>query len=129
MNLHQKIGIWKSLKDQLATIKDQEIALRSEIFKEVFVHPTEGTNTADLPEGWKLKGTYKLNRKLDESALPAILEQLRKKKVNTDQIILYKPTLDTRAYRLMEPDMRHLLEKAMVIEPGAPTLELVEPKK
>lgn len=128
MDLHTKIGAWNTLQCQLAAIKEQEMALRTEIFKEIFPQPTEGTNTADMPEGWKIKGTYKLTRTLDESALPAVLEQLRKKKVKTDSVILYKPSLDTKAYRLMDPDHRHLLEQAMVIKPGAPSLELVAPK-
>ena len=128
MDLHTKIGLWNDLQKQLASIKEQEATLRSEIFQEVFPAPAEGTNTVDMPMGWKLKGTYKLNRSFDESALPAILEQLRKKKVKMDGIVLYKPSLDTRAYRAMDPEHRHLLEQAMVIKPGMPSLELVAPK-
>lgn len=129
MELHAKIGRWNELQRQLGGLKEEEAALRAEIFKEVFPHPTEGSNTADMPEGWKLKGTYKLNLSLDEAALPAVLAALRKKKVNTDAVILYKPALDTKAYRMMDPDHRHLLETAMVIKPGLPSLELVAPKK
>lgn len=128
MDLHTKIGEWHTLQNQLTSMKEREMELRLEIFKAIFPTPTEGTNTADMPEGWKVKGTYKLSRTLDESALPAILEQLRKKKVKTDTVILYKPSLDTKAYRLMDPDHRHLLEQAMVIKPGAPSLELIPPK-
>jgi hypothetical protein len=81
-----------------------------------------------MPEGWTLKGTYKLTRSLDEAALPAVLAELHKHKISTDALIKYKPSLDTRAYRALDPKWQHVLEQAMEIKPGAPSLELVPPK-
>ncbi len=102
--------------------------LRKEIFEECFPTPVEGTATIDMPEGWALKGTYKLTRSIDEAALPAVLAELRKHKVSTDTIITYKPNLSLSNYRKLDPKWQRVLEQAMTVKPGAPTLELVAPK-
>lgn len=126
--LYSKIGRWNELQAKLASIKDEEMKLRKEIFEECFPTPVEGTATIDMPEGWALKGTYKLTRSIDEAALPAVLAELRKHKVSTDTIITYKPNLSLSNYRKLDPKWRRVLEQAMEIKPGAPTLELVAPK-
>ena len=126
--LFSKIGRWTQLSQQLAAIKDEEMKLRKELFEECFPSPTEGTATVDMPEGWKLKGTYKLTRSLDEAALPAVIAELHKHKVSTDQLITYKPNLSLSAYRKMDDKWRKVLEQAMEIKPGGPALELGAPK-
>lgn len=126
--LYSKIGRWNELQAKLASIKDEEMKLRKEIFEECFPTPVEGTATIDMPEGWTLKGTYKLTRSIDEAALPAVLAELRKHKVSTDTIITYKPNLSLSNYRKLDPKWQRVLEQAMTVKPGAPTLELVAPK-
>lgn len=126
--LYEKIGQWNELQRQLEAIKQQELTLRKELFEEAFANPAEGTNTLDLPEGWKLKGNYKLNRKLDEAALPEVLKELRKLHVKTDSLIKYKPELSTTEFRKLTPEQEKVLAAAMVTTPGTPSLELVAPK-
>jgi hypothetical protein len=126
--LFSKIGRWNELQGQLSSIKDAEMKLRKEIFDACFPSPTEGTNNAEMPEGWTLKGTYKLTRSLDEAALPAVVSELHKHKVSTDTLITYKPSLSLSAYKKLDPRWQKVLEQAMEIKPGAPSLELVPPK-
>jgi hypothetical protein len=126
--LYTKIGRWNELQAQLVTIKDQEMKLRREIFAAGFPAPTEGTNKLELPEGWTMKATYKLNRSLDEAALPAVLAELRKHKVNTEELVSYKPSLSLSAYKKLDPRWVAILDQVVTTTPGAPTLELVAPK-
>lgn len=126
--LYSKIGRWNELQSKLASIKDEEMKLRKEIFEECFPSPVEGVATIDMPEGWQLKGTYKLTRSLDEAALPAVIAELHKHKVSTDRLVTYKPNLSISEYRKLDPKWQHVLEQAMEIKPGAPTLALVAPK-
>lgn len=126
--LFAKIGRWNDLVSQLSSIKDQEMKLRKEIFDACFPDPVEGTNKIDMPEGWVLKGTYKLTRSLDEAALPAVVAELRKHKVNTDSLISYKPSLSVSAYKKLDAKWQKVLEQAMETKPGAPSIELVPPK-
>lgn len=128
MNTYERIGEWVQLQRELVAVKEKELALRNIIFAELFPDPKEGTNTFDLPEGWKVKGTYKMTRTLDEAALPAVLETLRKKKVNVEDLIKYKPSLDTASYRKLADAHRSILEQAMTIKPATPSLEVTTPK-
>jgi hypothetical protein len=85
----------------------------------------------DLDQGWTLKLTHKIDRKVDEAALPAVQEQLRLLEINPDPLVKMKPDLDTKAYKalkLVNPDAAKVFEQALIIKPASPTLELVAPK-
>lgn len=108
-----------------------EQALRKEVMALFFPEPVEGTNKFELEAGWSLKATHKIERKVDEAALPAVLQQLREMGVNPDPLIRTKPDLDTKAYRSLvqsNPDAAHVFEQALTIKPGSPTVELIPPK-
>lgn len=110
---------------------EAEQALRKEVMALFFPEPVEGTNKFDLEAGWSLKATHKIERKVDEAALPAVLQQLREMGVNPDPLIRTKPDLDTKAYTSLvqiNPDAAHVFEQALTIKPGSPTVELVPPK-
>ncbi len=110
---------------------EAEQALRKEVMVLFFPEPVEGTNKFDLEAGWSLKATHKIERKVDEAALPAVLQQLREMGVNPDPLIRTKPDLDTKAYKSLvqiNPDAAHVFEQALTIKPGSPTVELVPPK-
>lgn len=123
---------WAEQKDKLATIcapiVAEEMRLRKLVFAIAFPSPVEGTNDVDIPNGWKIKGTYKLDRKLDEAALPIALAELRKQNVVTETLIRYKPEIETKAYKALSDANRMILEQAMTIKPASPTLELIPPK-
>lgn len=112
-------------------VVEAEQALRKEVMALFFPEPVEGTNKFELEAGWSLKATHKIERKVDEAALPAVLQQLREMGVNPDPLIRTKPDLDTRAYRSLvqsNPDAAHVFEQALTIKPGSPTVELIPPK-
>lgn len=126
--LFTKIGRWNELQSRLTSIKDEEMKLRTEIFEACFPNPTEGTNKVDMPEGWMLKGTYRLTRSLDEAALPAVITELHKHKVKTDDVVTYRPNLSLTGFKKLDAKWQKVLEQAITTKPGAPTIELVAPK-
>lgn len=110
---------------------EKEQALRKEIMALFFPAPEEGTNKVDLGSGWTLKATHKIDRKIDEAALPAVFQQLREMNVNPDPLVRAVPALETKAYKSLaqiNPDAARIFEQALTIKPGSPTLELVPPK-
>lgn len=112
-------------------VVEAEQALRKEVMALFFPEPVEGTNRFELEAGWSLKAAHKIERKVDEAALPAVLQQLREMGVNPDPLIRTKPDLDTKAYKSLvqiNPDAAHVFEQALTIKPGSPTVELVPPK-
>jgi hypothetical protein len=110
---------------------EKEQALRKEIMALFFPAPEEGTNKVDLGAGWTLKATHKIDRKIDEAALPAVFQQLREMGVNPDLLVRAVPALETKAYKSLaqiNPDASRVFEQALTIKPGSPTLELIPPK-
>lgn len=110
---------------------EKEQALRKEIMALFFPTPEEGTNKVDLGSGWTLKATHKIDRKIDEAALPAVFQQLREMGVNPDPLVHAVPSLATKAYKSLaqiNPDASRVFDQALTIKPGSPTLELIPPK-
>ena len=122
-----KLAKWREISSQIRVLGEQEMTLRKEIFGEAFKEPVEGTNTLPLAAGWKLKGVYKINRKVDETALPAIREKLEGIGVSLDPLIKWAPGLEIRAYRSLSDATKSIFDQCLVIAPGAPALELVPP--
>lgn len=118
---------WNELKSQIKTLQAKEMALRLKIAKTFFNDPSEGTNTTELGNGWKLKMQYKLDRKVDIAMLTNLAPQLRKH-VNLDELVEAKPVLKISAYRKLEGEGKKLFEQCLETKPASPSLELVEPK-
>lgn len=123
---------WNTAVAQVATCKPliaQEQELRKAVMAEFFPTPKEGVNNLDMGQGWTLKGTYKIDRKVDEAALPAVKEQLRELGINADTLVKYKPELATTSYKALPEQARLIFDTALTIKPGSPTLELIPPKE
>lgn len=127
-----KLKRWSELKEKIAEVctplVTEEMELRKEIFSMAFPSPKEGTNNSELQGKWILKGTYKLDRKIDEAALPAVLEQLRKQNVVTELLVKYEPKLSATNYKALSIENQRIFDQAMTIKPASPTLELIPPK-
>lgn len=130
-----KLEEWRQALNKVVEVKpfiEAEQALRKEVMALFFPDAKEGANTVDLEAGWKLKGTHKIDRKIDESALPAVKSQLREMKINPDDLVEMKPSLNTKNYRSLQtlnPEACKVFEQALTIKPGSPTLELIAPKE
>ena len=118
---------WYKLANELKSIKAQEILLRKKIFAGKFPDPIEGTNTCPLEDGWVLKGTYSLDRAIDQGAFDAIKEKLEEENVSPDSLVQYKPSLVKRAYNTLTAEQRNLFDQCLIIKPGSPSMTIVLP--
>lgn len=114
--------------DAVKPLIEKEQELRKKVFARIFPNPAEGTNTLELAKGWKIKGAYKIERKIDKALLAAVSEEMRKIEVNPDLLVENEPKLKLAVYRELNDEQRHAFDKCLVIKPGSPTLELVPPK-
>jgi hypothetical protein len=115
---------------KLVIEKEQE--LRKQVASLFFTEPKEGVNTIDLAQKWKLKLTYKVDRKVDEASIAAVKEQLTEMGISIDTLLQYKPSLATSAYKSLvdvNPLAGKIFDQALIIKPASPTLELVPPKE
>jgi len=120
---------WFLAQEELAKIKDREMALRKRIARTYFPNPVEGTNTAPLSEGWVMKLTHKIDRKLDIPVLTNLADEFLKAELPLGMLVKNKPELDLKAYRALPDEKRAMFERAMTIKPGSPSLEIVKPKR
>jgi hypothetical protein len=133
-NKYAKLEEWRQALLAAADAKaiiETEQRLRKEVTALFFPEPKEGTNNFDLGSDWKLKAVYKIDRKVDEAALPSVLDELHKLKVVTDNLVVYKPEVSTSTYKALKevnPDAAKVFEQALIIKPGSGTLELIVPK-
>lgn len=90
----------------------------------------EGANTYPLGNGYSLKVTYKIDRKvLVESLTPETREAFENCDVALDDIIRWKPELNTAVFKALTPEQQVAVSTILEIKPGSHTCELVPPKK
>lgn len=127
-NFISELARLEALNQQIAMLKEQETALRKELFEACFENPVEGTNTFKLHNGYVVKFTHKINRTLDSAALSTVREMLTEKNVNLDDLIRMKPELSVSAYKKLPEDSRKIMDLAITAKPGTPSYEIVLPK-
>lgn len=120
---------WYRLQEELKRIKASEMLLRQKIFGAYFPSPAEGTNSAPLADGWVLKGKHTINREIDPGAFGAMKEQFAQAGIAADSLVQYKPSLVLKEYRTLTEEQRQLFDRALIVKPGSPALEIVLPAK
>lgn len=120
---------WYILTEQLAQVKEEEMKLRKRIFGTYFPDPHEGVNDVPMSDGYVMKGTYKIDRKIVEEALVACMAEFKEAKLPMKELVIMKPNLSVSAYKALSEEQQHLFDKALEIKPGAPTLSIVKPKR
>jgi len=125
----QILAQWRDDRAKLAFYKEREKENRVVLFAGAFPNPVEGTQRFKLADGSTIKGGYKINRKIDEAALPATLAAMREAGVaNTDVLVTYKPTLAKREWNALSDEHKLLFSAAVIATPGTPTLDIEPPK-
>ena len=131
-------AIWNKAKKALERAKDSENEARLALVKLAFPNGlAEGTNTFDLAGKWKLKVTGVVNRKVDEAALPAILDRIKKQFDGYDasDLVKWSPELKTGDYKSLlksHPKIIKLFDNALTIKGtdlSTPQLKIEEAKR
>ena len=118
---------WYRTKEQLDLIKAKEALLRPVIFKHFFPNPKEGSNNFTLPDGYILNATHAINRSVDEAALTALQPKFQELHLNADVLIKRKPELAITEYRKLTAEELLVVDQALIIKPGIPTLAIKAP--
>lgn len=124
-----KLTLWNRLNLNLKTLKEEEMKLRNEIVSEFFdPGKTEGTEYADLANGYRLKVVKKENYNLDNKngKVDAALEKLNEG--IADLVVNWNPSLSISNYRKLTDSEKSVFNDCLEIKPGSPTLEIVPPR-
>lgn len=138
MNYLLTLAQWKEAADAAEKVKPiiaLEQALRRKLvaelaaaLREAGTPLKEGTNNVPLANDWKLKVVTKIERDVDEAALPAVKEKLLSLGVDPERFVRYTAELVVKEYRVMTDEQRSVLDQALTAKPGSPTVELLPPK-
>lgn len=136
MTPEQKAALqaWQDAKDALigvAKLVEAERTARKHVADVFFPAPIEGTNTTELGDGWLLKYVYKLDRKLDEAAYPAVRQALSEQGVGVDNLVRWQPVLNVSDYRqlhIANPEAAKIFDTVVTTKPGSHTLSVLSPK-
>lgn len=129
---------WAKVKKALDRFKEAETVARKALVDAAFPNGLkEGTNTLSLAGKWKLKVTGVVDRKVDEAALPAIIERIAEKFDGYDarQLVRYKPDLSVSAYKDLvktNPKIAKMFENALTVRgtgETSPQLKIEESKR
>jgi len=145
--LHLLIVEWQTIKQQIARevtpLLAKEMELRKAIMSQAFPNAVEGTNNLDLGSGYTLKGvkavTYDLTNsdkagwKTDE-AIEAIEKLGNEGAFIAERLVKWKPSLSVTEYKALsvndpvQAKIKALIDNALTLKDGAPTLEISAPK-
>lgn len=122
-----RLEAWRKCALELARLKEEEMCLRKEIFKEAFEAATEGANKLTLQGGWELKATVPYTRTLDQAHVAELLKELKKAKAPST-LIKIKYDLSVADYKKLDDHIGGMVDAHLTTKPGTPALELVPPK-
>lgn len=125
--LREAVDEWRSLTEWLDKGKARELELRNKLCAVVSKEQlTEGVNTVRTADGWEFKIDHKVNRKLDETALDAVMCELPEDSPyrQLGVLITYKPALVLGGFRTMPEDQKMIFAQALTETDGTPSLDV-----
>ncbi len=146
------LASWYQKSAALKDLRAEEMELRNKVIQYFFPNGLkEGTNDCEMPEGWKLKVTGVITRKVNVETIPAITQELmqaqehlpEEEQVDISEFIKYKPELSITPYRKLIESIKitsgatqdhykkllSIFDQVLTITDGSPQVELTEPKK
>lgn len=125
----QDLADWFRINAELKALKLKESLLRAHVFKGFFPDPKEGTNSLELSDGFTLKAVHTINRNVDEGALVALKDELRKRNIEPDELIKYKPELKKANYNKLTAEEQNFFDQVLIVKDGSPQISIVKPKE
>ena len=131
---------WRTKQAELERVKAEELALRNEVLRGAFnfqpgaTGGRKGTEYFDMQGGFRLKAVFKLNYKVNPDTIDGILTKIEKTgaegKFLAERLVKFEPKLSVSEYGKLgdESKVKKLIDEALTISDGTPSLEFVEPK-
>ena len=134
-----KLLAWDHAKKALDAAKVLESSLRQEVLKDFYDFGgdsdlREGTENLELGNGYKLKATFKLSRKLEnkngetQNALDKIAN-FENGILYAERLVKWSPELSVSEYKKLPTEIRQVIDSCVTSKAATPSLEIVEPKK
>lgn len=121
---------WQSLTTWLSQAKEREMALRLKLAHHFFADKILANGA--LPEGtmnlvdggFKIKVVGKMNRTVLEEVRAAATEEAKLTAEESKSLFKLEASLSLSAYKALSDEKKKIIDKAIVVKPGSPTLEI-----
>lgn len=146
------LATWYDCQAKLEKLKADELTYRNKVVQYFFPDGLkEGVQDVDMPEGWKLKVTGKINRKVQPELIAMVTQELDKvqesvpaeERLQCADLIRYKPELSVTEYKKLVEQVKTssggtqeffktlltTFDQVLVTSDGTPSVELIQPKK
>jgi len=138
------LSVWEAAKKVLEEAKATEMSIRTRIVKFAFNPEQKGTQRVPLANGYALKAVVKFNygfvktpdgKRVNKAAVDNALRAIEAKGPVAahiaGELVKWNPELSLTEYNKLEGDLaplKSIIDTVIVKTPGAPTLEIEEPK-
>lgn len=132
---------WEEAKKQLEVAKEVEMSLRKQIVSFAFDPDKQsGTERIDLANGYELKAVKKVtygwvkdyDGNVDKDAIETALAKIEKTgavgELVASRLVKWNPGLSLTEYKQLDTKFKTIIDKVIVTDSGAPTLEIISPK-
>lgn len=139
--LQRVLGLWENSVKALEVAKETEMNLRKLAFTLAAPDAKEGTNRVELFNGYELKGVRKVNYTLDKDLAKvrpiydAICKTGNEGAFLADLLFKWSCDIAPGEYKKLDTNnpshttIKTLIDTILTTKDGAPTLEIVPPKK
>lgn len=132
---------WQEKKAALEVAKEAEMIWRKKAVSFAFdPEKQSGTERIDLGNGYQAKAVKKVNYgfikdatgKLDKQAIDDALSKIEETGpvgvLTAERLVKWTPDLSLTEYKQLPEEFKTIIDKVIVTEEGAPTLEIIAPK-
>lgn len=119
---------WDRVKNEIARLKEVEMNMRLRIAHSGFTTDAEGTNRAELGNGYELKTVINYTYKLDSDKDKVIAVSDKLPPYIADRLFKWKVDISVSEYRLLEPAHKKLVDRILTVTEGAPKVDIIPPK-
>lgn len=129
------IQAWSDAEKEIGIMKEVEKELRLRVVANVFDPAvTEGTETRELGNGYKLKCSKTISVNVAAADVPALNAALDKiestdgGKFIVERLVKWSPRVSKSEYQKLDTVNRGIIDDVVTIPPAAVKLEIIEPK-
>jgi hypothetical protein len=119
---------WLKAKETERQAAEARRHIEDELIKSFTVDQNKDGSNTYTPEGFKVKVTTRLSRKVDADQLIDLATNAGIDNEHLQALFRWKPEINLRAWQSASPEITKHLDSAITTKPGRPSFQIIEDK-
>lgn len=119
---------WLKAKETERQAAEARRHIEDELIKSFTVDQNKDGSNTYTPEGYKVKVTTRLSRKVDADQLIDLATNAGIDNEHLQALFRWKPEINLRAWQSASPEITKHLDAAITTKPGRPSFQITEDK-